>query len=640
MERGRRCFVTLAAALAAGACQGVSSGRDADTGTGDTETGSDSDSSACDLEGATECWDNDLMTCQDGQWALTEECPLACDAALGCVDCAPGQAYCDGDVVMQCAPNGSSASEVMDCADWDTVCEDGACVFDDPCEQAMAEKSNIGCEYWAADLDNEQNSMDQVMGATGAGGQFAVVVANIGGDAAAHVVVEINNAAQGDPLDLEVVGEQEIEPLGLYVFDLPRRDVDGGDWNPPHEWDDDGPQTQLSSLAFRVTSDLPVVAYQFNTIDQHYSNDATVLIPTSGLGKDHLVVGYYPNSPVDMTGSPRDRSYVTILGTEEGTTVSVTPTYDVIDGPGVPAVSTGIGIAQGTTASFTLGPFDVLNLETRFMTSASEPTPDLTGTRVTSDKPVAVYTGSDMISLGYLPDTTDFNSCCAEHIEHAVLPSQAMGEKFVATHSAERRTSGDPVHDFYRIIAYGTDGDAPTNVTTNLPAPDAAFSLAPGEFHEFFADRGFVVTADGPLHVAQFITAGTDTYPADAMGDPSLLFFPSVEQRRGLYVFTTGQGFDSNWAVISAAQGTELHIDDADVASTCAGPVVDGAIDGVTYVEWTCQIADGAHIVHSGPSPEEATSPIAVSVYGYYYAGSYAYTAGSDLRVINTYVPE
>jgi hypothetical protein len=634
-----RSLVLTVLVLTLAACQGVkSSGDDTDTGTNDTETGSDTN--ACDVEDEVECWDTTLMTCEDGQWTETEECQDWCDPVLGCVLCPPGQPYCEGNLVMLCAPNGMSTSEEMDCAEWDTYCDDGACVFDDPCVQAMAEKSNVGCEYWAADLDNEQNSLDEAMGATGAGGQFAVVVANIGGDATAHVVVEINNAAQGDPLDLALVEEHDIDPLGLYIFRLPRRDVDGGDWASPHEWDDDGPQTQLSSLAFRVTSDVPVVAYQFNTLDQHYSNDATVLIPTSGLGTDHLVVGYYPNSPMDFPMSPKDRSYVTILGVEEGTVVDVTPTYDILNGPGVPEVATGIGILQGTTATFTIGPFDVLNLETRFMTTTSEPTPDLTGTRVHSDKPVVVYTGSDMISLAYIPDTTDFNACCAEHIEHAVFPSQAMGQKFVATHSAQRKTSGEPEYDFYRIIAYGTDGDTPTNVTTNLGPPDDAFALAPGEFREFFANTGFVVDADGPLHVAQFITAGTDVTPEDALGDPSLLFFPSVEQRRGLYVFTTGEGFDSNWAVISAAQGTDLHIDGADVEATCDGPQIDGTLDSVTYESWTCPIADGAHVVHSGPTPEEADYPIAVSVYGYYYAGSYAYTAGSDLRDINIYVPE
>jgi hypothetical protein len=630
--------IALTAVLAAG-CSAAASDDD-DTGTATVDAGdTGSDTSACDEEGDTRCDGKTYQVCENGKWTETE-CPDTCYPAAGCVLCPPGQTYCEGNTVMQCDPTGSSTSVVMDCADYSVECKDGECQIDDPCVKAIAEKSNIGCEYWAADLDNEQNSMDKVMGATGAGGQFAVAVANVGNDTTAHVVVEINNAAQGEPLDLETVETHDIGALDLYIFKLPRRDVDGGDFS---DWLDDGPQTQLSSLAFRITSDVPVVAYQFNPLDQHYSNDATVLIPTSGLGNDHLIVGYYPNAPVDFAGSPKNRSYVTVLGVKESTTVNVTATYDVISGPGVPEMTagTGIGIEKGKTATFTIGPFDVLNLETRFMKTTEKLMPDLTGSRVTSDKPVVVFSGSDMISLAFLPDMPpDFNSCCAEHIEHEIFPSAAMGYKFVASHSAQRN-NGDPEYDFYRIIAYGKDDSTPTTVTTNLPSPDDQFTLAAGKYREFFANTGFVVDSDGPLHVAQFITAGTDiANPVGGAGDPSLLFFPSVEQRRGLYVFTTGEGFDSNWAVVSMAENTPVKIDGKDLLGECEGPLFDGTLDGIAYESWTCEISDGVHVVHSGDSPDTADYPIAVSVYGYYYAGSYAYTAGSDLRRINPFVPE
>ena len=75
------------------------------------------------------------------------------------------------------------------------------------------------------------------------------------------------------------------------------------------------------------------------------------------------------------------------------------------------------------------------------------------------------------------------------------------------------------------------------------------------------------------------------------------------------------------------------------VATTCGGPKTDGTFDSTTYVSYTCDIADGVHTVHSGPTPEEADTPIGVFVYGYYYAGSYAYPAGADIRHINPEVP-
>jgi hypothetical protein len=480
----------------------------------------------------------------------------------------------------------------------------------------------VGCDYWAADLDNAENFVDDAAAA-----QFAVVVANPGGFGTAHVEVTINNAPQGDPLELEVVETHDIDEYDLYIFDLPRRDVDGENVT---DGVDDGTQTWLSSRAFNINSDVPVVAFQFNPIDQQFSNDASLLFPTASLGTEHTVIGYVPANPVDWPMSPKNRSYITILGSETETTVEVTPSYDIVNGDGVPEVSPGIGIAAGTTGTFTIGPYDVLNLETRFATLAdliAGNAPDLTGSIVTADKPIGVFSGTDLAMIVY-NDTED--SCCAEHLEQQVIPDSAAGYQFVVSHSAQRN-DGAPEPDFYRVMAL-EDG---TSVTTNLPSPDDSFTLDAGEYQEFFSTTGFVVDGSGPLHVAQFLVVGSDvTDPIAGAGDSSLLYVPAVDQRRGLYVFSTGEGFTGDYAVVSMPDTLTAQIDGSDVASVCDGPHSDGTLDSVIYVSYTCEIEDGVHLIHSGDTPEDAEDPIAVFVYGYYYAGSYAYPAGSNLNDI------
>ena len=199
------------------------------------------------------------------------------------------------------------------------------------------------------------------------------------------MTVHLNNALYGDPLGLELVEEHDVPEGEVYIFLLPRRDADGDSIT---DNVDDGPQSWLSSRAFRIVSNLPVAAYQFNTLDQQYSNDASLLLPTSGLGKDHLVVGFPPGAPTATMGSPRNRGYVTILGTEEDTTVTVQVAEDIEPGWDVPAM------AAGESHTFNIGPFDVLNLETRLFTLAElmgGHDADLTGTRVQAEKPVAVF---------------------------------------------------------------------------------------------------------------------------------------------------------------------------------------------------------------------------------------------------------
>jgi hypothetical protein len=612
-------LLVLAAALAAceSADKNVANGDDTDstTGTGQAECEGDE----------TTCMSGNYYQCVDGQWALVEECEAECYAPVGCVDCMPGETFCDGDIVMQCDLDGMGYSQTMDCAEeYGTTCEDGECVFASPCEQAAALKSNIGCEYWAADLDNSENFIDDA-----AAGQFAVAVANIGNDGSATVTVEINNAPQGQPLDLEVVETKTIAEKDLYIFLLPRRDVDG---EPTTLHTDAGTQTWLSSRAFRLTSDLPVVAYQFNTLDQQFSNDASLLIPKEGMGQDHVVLGYPPHSPLSTAMSPKTRGYITILGTVEDTEVTVTVAAAVQAGTGVEE------IPEGGSATFTIGPFDVLNLETKLYTimeMMAGPSVDFSGSRIEADQPIAVFFRTDMSMVGQSEVYED--SCCAEHIEQQVLPSVAMGQKFVVSHSAHRDPPPGEM-DYYRIMAYETAA-----VTTSLPAPNDQFTLGMGEYRDFFVNHGFTVeTTDGYLHVAQFLVdaGNTNAYK----GDTALLYVPAVDQRRALYIFTTGQGFSSNHAVISAPVNTPLMINTWDVSTVCDGPFSDGSLtlEDVEYdfESWECEIPDGAHMVHSGASPEEATVPIGVFVYGYYNAGSYAYPAGSDLRRINPVVVE
>ncbi len=618
-------ITAMAAAIALWAALGASC--EATQGNGSAGDGdTDSDTGDC-TNGDSECVGLDYMVCTDGAWTLQESCPTACDPVLGCVECVPGDTYCDGDVVMVCDEDGQGYSAGQDCTEIGTTCDDGECYFATPCEEAALTSSNIGCEYWAVDLDNAQNSIDDA-----AEGQFAVAVANIGSNGPANVAVELNNAAPGDPVDLTLVEQHTIDELGLYVFLLPRRDVDGGDFTDNHV--DDGPQTRLSSDAFRISSDVPVVAYQFNTLDQQYSNDASLMLPTSALGKDHIVLGYSPSGPTNTVGSPKNHGYITIVGAYEGTTVTVTPSFDIMAGEGIDA------IAGGTPTTFDIGPFDVVNLETRLVTLADlmgGAIPDLTGSTITSTSPVAVYFGTDLsvVSDAALYSDTDM-SCCAEHLEEQILPSLAMGQKFVVSHSA-MRSSGAPEEDYYRVMAYQT-----ATVTTSLPAPNDSFTLAAGEYKEFFTNTGFIMqTTDGYLHVAQFLVSGTDVAsPIGPAGDPSLMYVPAVDQRRGLYVFTTGAGFSYNAAVISMPADTVATIDGLDVATTCTGPRSDGELDGVVYEAWECEVADGSHTVYSGTDPDNATVPIGVYFYSYYNAGSIAYPAGSDLRHTNPVVVE
>src|SRR6185436_19224249 len=116
-----------------------------------------------------------------------------------------------------------------------------------------------------------------------------------------------------------------------------------------------GTGTCLSSQAYRVTSNIPVLAYQFNPLENSnvFSNDASLLVPTNSLEGDYSVMGW-PQTTA-RTANPGTnfdghlRAFLTIVGTAPGTQVTVTPTADVIPGAVLP-----MGAAKGTPFTVTL----------------------------------------------------------------------------------------------------------------------------------------------------------------------------------------------------------------------------------------------------------------------------------------------
>ena len=196
-----------------------------------------------------------------------------------------------------------------------------------------------------------------------------------------------------------------------------------------------------------------------------------------------------------------------------------------------------------------------------------------------------------------------------------------MGWNYVVSHSAWRTTVGSWVeYDYYKVLAVMPD----TQVTTTLPDV-GSFVLGTGEVQEFKSRTGFALGSTEPVHVVKAITSMGQTEAR--IGDPSLIHFPAVEQRRTKYVFTTGEGFAENWAVVSMPEGATATIDGSSVTSTCDA-YADGTLAGIAYVSWYCEISAGTHVVDGGDQA------IGLTVYGYFEAGSYGFPGGSDLEEI------
>jgi len=618
----------------------------------------------CEL-GSVRCTST-LERCTDAgagpTWTLVDDCAgrgLVCSTALeACVTCLPAALSCDGQTVMSCDDRGEVLTPVMDCNTAAAeACRSGACV--NLCTLAAVERSNVGCEYWAADLDNAVASGDL----NAAAQQFAIVVSNPQPDLPARVLIEQDDTAPGQPGAPVQVASETVVPFGLAVFRLGPREVDG---SPPGEYNT-GSHTALTRAAYKITSDVPVVAYQFNPLENVnvFSNDASLLKPVEALGnaggqlRDAYVVLGWPQTiastddPYTNFGSlvPQDfRAFLTVIATRDATRVSVTSSTRVIGGGPVATLEAG-GVTE-----LTLNAFDVLNLESDGFEG------DFTGSIVAADRPVAVFSGSEASDAPRFTTIAD-RKCCADHLEEQLDPIRSAGQRFIAPVEFNRHlalaNAGASVipqaeESVFRVIAV-LDGGA--SVRTGLPGELAEFRLeARGSWRDLTTAQDFWLESDGAVMLGNVTASQSGAGIPNGLpgGDPSFILIPPIEQYRAQYVFLTPDRYSFDFLRIVAPRGASVLLDTVPIqnlpgCSIEAGTPVEQQLVGspFAYEVIRCQLSfpviqrnvaaeepllagvqnDGVHRVFSD-------RPIGVIVDGFDRNVSYGYAAGTELREI------
>jgi len=438
-----------------------------------------------------------------------------------------------------------------------------------------------------------------------------------------EVTIEINLAPPGEPLDLMVVEQLTVGQDEVVPVELPTRELDCG--VKPNDYL--SPGTCLSSNAFRITSSAPIVVYQFNVFKNAFSNDASLLLPTPALGKYYRVLGWPAGHPIPLFGII-DRSAVTIVGTTEATEVTVYPSWRIKGNPPIPATPPGQPIVV------TLGPFDVLNLETDDATfqDNTKTMADLSGTVVLSNKPVAVFSGVEttsapggVVDIPTYPGWVEDDTCCLDHLEEQLFPVESIGKNYVITRSPIRSSGGYREPDVIRFVGAAED----TVVTTSLPAPFAVFSLKPGEVRTTWADADMVATGTKPFLIGQLLIS-QEYVDGPLTGDPSLTVFPPVDQYRDEYRILTPAddgvwGWQTNYVVFSTEPSNAITIDGVAPADCVITPA--GNVDGTDYESRRCPVSEGVHAL-------KGNTPFGVIAYGYGPAGSYAFPGGADVEPI------
>jgi hypothetical protein len=575
-----------------------------------------------DLKGCTDDFQSAIVCNDAGDGFVSRQCKddqganSRCDAVEGCLFCRPLSRRCkDDETVETCNDQGDEWIITQSCntdANGQTCVEGGSCIG--LCELALKSKTYMGCDYWAADLDNAFVPGGGRGYYDAAGAQYAIVVSNPNKTQSATIEIFNSDGRVTHGSDQVAFPIEPLAPGELRTYKMPRRDIEG---------------TVLAPLAYRVRASVPITAYQFNPLENAnvFSNDASLLLPENVL--DRWYIAMTREQTFEIL-----RSYVTVIAVQAGdTNVTMTVTAPTLPGAGIPPMEAGESITR------TLKQFDVLNIET------NRPGSDLTGTSVQATRAVAVFGGSEAANApntascivapgeeeGYCAydgetecetplQCLEFNTCCADHLEHQMFPVVSWGEHYIAARTFPRGGESD----VWRILAAADN----TQVTT-VPPQVTIPVLHAGEWFEFQSAKDFEIIATKPIMVGQFLSAQDSPepnvngipQPDDAgIGDPAFILAVPFEQYRDDYVFLAPNAYDLDYVTITAPTGAAVYYDGELLDPTHFDPIGTGKFSAIRFL-----IADGNHRVTSDEK-------VGIIVYGYDQYVSYGYPGGLDLE--------
>ena len=558
--------------------------------------------------------------------------------------CEPGHLQCANDrVVEACGSNGSSYSEVETCADT-AFCSDGSCLT--YCDSAELRSSYDGCRFFAVDLP--QFTTDIV--AQGVSDHpFAVVIANPHDETPTHItitdhtrapveliaeqtVVDYREGSGGSPPRTTIVYSEirdaqgvvtrisgaadavELSPGGMATFILPDNNAGMSSAVGVAAY-----QNELAAKAYRIESDMPVIAYQFSPIccSQSYSNDASILFPVGSYGTHYVGVSLphwftYPG-------------FVAVVAGDEEADVTI----DVGDRPF--SALDGVTV-DGAVLAAKLEPYDVLTL-----LSSQGAGSDLTGIDIRATADVAVFGGH---ACSFVPQ--NYSAC--DHLETALMPVDSWRQQYIGAHSHWRSERATEVN-YYRIVAGSTDARITTDPGFDTLITQSQYGqscqallseetdtlwLAAGSFCDFGTRDSFLMSGDVPFQLVQLIVGAeaTGAGPA-AMGDPAMTLVPPTDQFRTDYTFLSPETYELNMVNVIHRVGASITLDDVLLSETPADRLLLNSepIGATEWVLTTIEVQPGAHFIGSAESGEK----FGIMVYAYDQYVSYSFPGGLDL---------
>lgn len=308
----------------------------------------------------------------------------------------------------------------------------------------------------------------------------------------------------------------------------------------------------IENKGYKISASTNVSGYFLSRAP--FTTDMSYLIDSNKLGKDYVVSTYYGNVSYDE---------ISAQATADNTVVTFTP-------KNAPAFNVTLNAGQ-----------------TYQYTSASE----LTGSRVTSTKAIAVFSGNACTNI------PSGNAYC-DHIDEQMPSIESLSTSYLVAQTPRTGTNGNVV----RVVA--TEDGTVVKVDGVTVA-----TLATGEFYEGRVAGGAKIDSNNKVLVAEYligqVEAGDNT-------DPAMTIVPGTDQWLKSYVFATPSGsadFPTDFisVIINTGDLGSLKVD-----GTTANPLLFSAIGSTGFSYGSIDVS-----TTSGPFSILADNPFQLLLEGY-----------------------
>jgi len=251
---------------------------------------------------------------------------------------------------------------------------------------------------------------------------------------------------------------------------------------------------QVLNLGLHLVSDKPVNVYCLNR--DRNSSDVAVMYPVESLGTEYYTMCYTPHLDPGNYNHGRNSEFV-IVAPFDSTSVTITTVAEP-DGPGQKGVPFTVKLDRGQL-------YQVQSYEG-----------DFTGSHITSDKPVAVYSGSLSTTIPY-EATGGW-----DHMYEQMPPVKTWGREYYTVPLMTRK------RDFFRVLAS-------QDQTVYYIGNTKQRVLQKGEFREHILTLPERIFSEKPVLIAQFSQSKNNDNVAN--GDGFMVMLSPVSQAKNDVTF-------------------------------------------------------------------------------------------------------